>query len=75
MDAKTRETFGRICYGVPKQKRGHVPTVRTVGRQVTCACSCGDKKPRSFFGNTAGWGYAVAECFFWYLGHTNQEVA
>lgn len=72
MDTTTRDHFGRICSGLPRQKRGHVPRCRTVGLAVVCSCSCGKKSPRQRYGNTAGWGYAVDAARRWYLRHTGQ---
>lgn len=72
MDQISKSIFDGTCYGRPRQRRGHIPTIRIKGLSVQCACSCGAKSIRSTFGNRAGRGYAVAAQWHWYMQHTGQ---
>lgn len=74
MTALTRRMFANNCYGVPKEKRGHVPTLilTASGTGLRCICSCGHRISRATGCNRAGIGYAIAAAHGAYKKHVEE---
>jgi hypothetical protein len=73
MNRRTKELFSHTCYGIPRQKRGHIPTIEERGQRMRLVCSCGYHHPSVTWGNRAGWAYGIAAMFFHYQSHANPK--
>ncbi len=72
MKRRTKELFADTPYGVPLQKRGHVPEILERAHSNVLHCSCGWRSPRCTFGNRAGWAYGIVALFFHYVKHVGR---
>lgn len=74
MTRQTKDKFSRTCYGIPKQKRGHVPEIEERGTRMALRCSCGYRKPVGTWGNQSGWAYAVVSVYHKYQRHVRDAA-
>ena len=59
MTDRTRRLFERIG-DAPKQKRGHIPTIRIAGSTVKIDCLCGKRLQHARGCNRSGMDYAIS---------------